>query len=124
MGPFEALSNLAADIARLFEREGTFGYPFGQRLAFDKLQDKKALPVSLFNSIDGGNIWVIERGEDFGFTLKPGQPLAVYGEDIGQHFDGHLSAEADILGPINFAHPTGAEFAKDPVFCGNESSIF
>ncbi|MCX6576610.1 MAG: hypothetical protein NTV82_09490 [Candidatus Aminicenantes bacterium] len=45
------------------------------------------------------------------------------GENIRQHFDGHLSVEAEVFGPIDLPHFTSAELGQDSIFWGNKSSI-
>ncbi len=48
--------------------------PLLQRLALDELQDEERLPVGFLKAVDGGDVGVVEGGEDVGLTAEPSQP--------------------------------------------------
>ncbi len=56
---------------------------------------------------------MIERSEDFGFTLKTGEPLAIVGDLSGQDFERDLALQLRITRAIHFAHPARAEGSDD-----------
>ena len=51
---------------------------------------------------------MVQRGEDSGFSLKPGQAFRIIGEDVGEDFEGHVPAELGVPGPIHLAHAAAA----------------
>jgi hypothetical protein len=64
---------------------------------------------------------MIQRRQELGLTLEPGQPFRVPGEFLRQDLDGHLSAEIPVEGAINLAHPALAELFLDLIMPGDNS---
>jgi hypothetical protein len=58
---------------------------------------------------------MVHRGEDFGFPLKPGEPIAVRSQGRRHDLDGDLTLQLGIGGPIDFTHAAGAELRGDLV---------
>ncbi len=48
---------------------------------------------------------MVQRREDSGFTLEPGQAFRIIGEEVRQDLEGHVPAELRIVGPIYLPHP-------------------
>src|SRR6202795_2060840 len=49
------------------------------------------------------------------FSLKTGQGLRVAGNFIGQELESDKTVKPCVLGLVNHAHPSAAEFLDDPV---------
>jgi hypothetical protein len=47
----------------------------GQRLAFDQFDDERANTLALLETIDGGDVRMVERSQDFGLALKTRQAI-------------------------------------------------
>ena len=47
---------------------------------------------------------MVQRGQDFGFPLKPGEPIAISHHRGRQDLDGDLTLQLGIGGPIHFTH--------------------
>ena len=45
---------------------------------------ERLLPARFFQPVDVPDVGMVERGEDFGFTLKARQPIRIVGERLGQ----------------------------------------
>jgi hypothetical protein len=58
---------------------------------------------------------VVERGQHFGFTLKPREPIQISGHRRGQHFDCDLALQVRVGRAIHLAHATGADLRADVV---------
>jgi hypothetical protein len=58
---------------------------------------------------------VIERGRRTRFTLKSVQSVAIVGELLGQELQGHIAAQAGVLGPVDDTHAAFAEHPEDPI---------
>ncbi|GMR22658.1 MAG: hypothetical protein BMS9Abin37_1022 [Acidobacteriota bacterium] len=58
---------------------------------------------------------MIERREQLGFALEPGEPVGVSRELIVQNFDRDVSTELGVARAIDGAHATGAEGLDDLV---------
>src|SRR5262249_42342825 len=70
----------------------------------------------LFKTVDGRDVWMIQRGEDFGFALEAGQAIRICAHRRWQHLDGDLSLQIDVGGPVHFAHSAFAELVDDSIW--------
>ena len=61
---------------------------------------------------------MVQRRQSLRFALETGEVVGVVGESGGQDFDGHVSIQLGIAGPIDLAHPARAEGRKN--FVGSE----
>ena len=76
----------------------------GQRRALDELHHEGADAVRLLEAVDGGDVRVIERGQDLGFALEPGEPIGVSGERRGKHLERDLALQIHVGRAIHLAH--------------------
>ena len=56
---------------------------------------------------------MIQRREDFGFTLKAGQPFRVSRDRFGQDLERDVAIQLRVACAIHLAHPTGPERRED-----------
>ena len=56
---------------------------------------------------------MVQRREDSGFTLKPGQAFRIIGEEVRQDFEGYIPAELRIPGSIHLPHAALADLGGD-----------
>ena len=89
----ERVGNLTGHGQRLVERNGPTRDPLRQVLAGDELHDQRRDAVRILEPVNGGNVGVIERREDFRFALEPGQPVGVGRERGRQKLDGDLALQ-------------------------------
>ena len=64
---------------------GALGLPrdaVGQRLALDEFQHERATPSDFFDSVDRGDVRVIQRREHARFALEPRQAIGIAGEQL------------------------------------------
>jgi hypothetical protein len=71
----ESLGNLAGGLKSIIHRERSLLDPHGQGLAFGQLHDEEALPFVFFETVEGGDILVAERGEQLGSATDVGSTL-------------------------------------------------
>ena len=60
-----------------------------------------------------GDVRVIQRREDFGFALKPRQPIGIGGEQWRQDLDRDLALQLRVGGPKHLPHPAFADLRGD-----------
>ncbi len=65
--------------------------------------------------MDGTDVCVVEGGGETCFAEKARAGRAVAGKARIEQFQRHAAAQPDILGQINFTHPTRAELLLDEV---------
>ncbi len=63
----------------------------------------------------GGNVRMIQRGQDLGLPLEPGQPLSILGESLRENLDGDFALQSGVLGPVHFTHTSFTELRGDLV---------
>jgi hypothetical protein len=56
---------------------------------------------------------MIERGEDFRFTLETCESFSIPGHRRGQDFDRDTTFQVRVGGLVNLAHPTRADLDED-----------
>ena len=78
MGGFQSFGNLAADSSAVsMGRVPLCSSRSGQRLPLDQFQNEEALAVGFFQTVDGGDVGMIERGQQLGFALEARQPFRI-----------------------------------------------
>jgi hypothetical protein len=63
--------------------------------------------------VDMRDVRMVQRREDFGFTLEAGEPLRIRGQRSWQHLDGDLALQVDVGGAIDLSHAACAESGED-----------
>ena len=112
---FERLRDLSRDRERLLERHESAGDPPGQVFTLDELHHKGRDAVGVFQSIDGRDVRMIQRGKDFSFALKAGQPVRVPRQRRREDLDGDLPFQFRIRRAIDLAHPPRSQRGEDLV---------
>ena len=113
MGSIQSIRNLYSQLQQLIDFNGTACHSIPKGLAFQVLHDNEGLSFMLTNVIDGADIGMIECRCRTSFSLKVLQCLAVPGELLGQKFQGNISTQASVLGPVNHTHPSGTDLLQD-----------
>ena len=69
---FERFTNVLRNVESLFDGNAAALEALRERLAFDKLENKKTSLVGFLKIVDRCDVWMIERREDFRLPLKTG----------------------------------------------------
>ena len=109
MIPFSCAASSASMISRairkrLGQRNRSLRQPIGQRFAVHELEDQKLRSVGFFETVNAGNVRMIQRGQQLRFALEPSDPFGILGERCGQALDRHAPIEAGIASAIDLAH--------------------
>ena len=72
-------------------------------------------PAGSLDPVDRRDIRMVQRREDCGLALEPGEPLGVLCELFGQHLDRDVASQARVGGAIDLAHAAHAEWGDDLV---------
>ena len=114
VGVVQGRGRLFQDGDGLLEREPTlFLQQIGKGATFEELHGVPEEPAARAYTVDGDDVWVIERRGSTGFALE-----AIYGpsteREVGrEHLDGHLAAEVCFGREVHDGHAAAAEFAVD-----------
>ncbi len=107
---FECIGDLLRVVEGGLKRERPL-----ERSTRHQLHHKSANAVRLLNSIDLGDVGVVERRQNLRFAFEAGEPFGIFSESGRQNLDGDFTVEFGVAGEINFAHASRAQRRKDSV---------
>ena len=113
VGGFEGLGDLAGDGEDFCEGDGASLHAIEQSFAGDQFHGEGPAALGLDESIDDGDVGMVQRGEDLRFAIEAGEAVGVAGEGSGKNFDSGVAVELGIAGAVDFAHAAGAERRED-----------
>ena len=113
---FERVGDLLRDGQGIGEQPRSTALGFGvstidqgrQILALDQLHDQGREISGFLESVDRGDVRVVQRGEHFSFALKTREAIGVAGDGRRQHFDRDRPFQVAVGRAIDLAHATGA----------------
>jgi len=111
----ERLRDLFADRDGIVNRDGAARNEFGQRFAFDQLEDQIPRASHFLELVDDRNVGMIQRGQRLRLPLESGQPLRVVREQGRQRLHRDLTPQFRVPGPIHFAHPARSQQVQNLV---------
>jgi hypothetical protein len=87
--------------------------PVRQILALDEFHDERTDAVGFFETVDVGDVGMIQRGERLGFLSEPRQPIRIAGEGVGQNLQRYVTIQLRVVGAIHLAHAPFADLGRD-----------
>jgi hypothetical protein len=78
--------------------------PDRQGRSLDQLQHQRPRAVGFLDAVDGGDVRVVEAGEDLRFPLEPREPIRLSREGVGQDLQRDLAVELGVGGLPDQAH--------------------
>ncbi len=114
---FKGVCYLQAEGERFLPTERTANEPLREILTLDHFQDEKALAVHMLETVNSRYVGVVERREYVGLALKTGQPLGVVSQRIGEKLEGHVAAQAGVVGAENLSHSALPDLLYNSVMC-------
>src|SRR4029453_7140679 len=115
MRRFERFSNLPRDGQGFIERNCAAGNSLREILPFDEFHHEGLDAVGVFQSVDGRDVRMVHRGEDFGFGVKTREAIGVRGGGGRQNLDRALTFQPRVGGPIHLPHPAFADLCSNVV---------
>ncbi len=86
-----------------------------QRRALNQFEDQRPRFLGFLDAVDGGDVGVVEAGEDLRFPLEPGQPIRIRREGVRQDLQRDLAVELGVGGLPDLAHAAFPEQSGDVV---------
>src|SRR5262245_40549028 len=105
---FECLGDLLGNWQRLVHRNWASRNPICKRLAFDTLHDERLHTIRLLQTVDVGNVRMIERGEHLRFSPESSESVGIRCEGTRQYLQGVVSIERSVMCSPDLAHPAFA----------------
>ena len=78
-------------------------------------------------TVDGGDVRMVQRGQDLGLTLEAGQAVGVISKHVRQDLQRHVPVQLGVTGAIDLAHAArsdeGGHFVRAEAGTGAEGHI-
>ncbi len=91
MSSLERFCDLHRNSQRLIGRNGTVLNPILQCRSVDEFHDERRRAVALLETIDLGDVWMIQRCKYLSLALKACQTFRVGRQRLRQDFDGNVA---------------------------------
>jgi hypothetical protein len=101
---FQAFSNLTKERDGFVDGDRTACDTLRQRLAFHELHDEEPLAIVLLQSMQRGDVRVIELSQEPRLSLESVHAFLVRRELLGLDLDRHVPTELRVLRSIHFTH--------------------
>ena len=112
---FQRFRDLLRDRERLVDRSRTACDALRKIVALDQLHHQGGEVRGLFESVNRGDVRMVEGREHFGFALEARQAIRITRHRGGQHLDRNLAFQIRVGGLIHLAHTTDAYLRGDLV---------
>src|SRR5271165_3836501 len=109
VGVFEGFADLFGDGEGFGDGDGAGFDTVRKGGAFDQFHNQGVRGAGIFEAVDGGNVGMVEGGEQGSFAPEAGEALGIGGDSRRQNFQGDLAAEFAVAGAVDFAHAAYAE---------------
>ena len=105
VGGFEGLGDLSCDGQGIVDGDRPVHHAIGERRPLDQLHDERQHAASLLEPVKAGDILMIQGREDLCLSTKASEPIRIRRKGIGQHLEGIVSIERDVVCAPDPAHP-------------------
>ncbi len=86
-----------------------------ERGAFQALHSDERAAFVLADVVNSADVGMIQRGSGLRFALESRQCLRVFGNFVGQKFQGNKALEACVFGFVDHAHSAAPQFFQDAI---------
>ena len=115
VGFLEGFGDLRGDLQCLVEGNRAACEPLLEVFALHQFERDEELPGRFLQPVDGGDVRVVQRGEQLGLAPESSEALGVLGHFGRQHFDCDIAPQRRVGGPVDLAHSAGANGRRYPV---------
>ena len=111
----QSIRHLNGDRNGLADGQTAFGQSQRQRLALDQLHDQSEDAAALLDSVQRGDVRVIQQSQNPRFAAQPVQVRPVAGRRRRDGFESDVPPQTPVAGAENLAHAAGAETLDNAV---------
>src|SRR5271166_4608418 len=115
VGGVERVGNLDAESDQGFDVERTTFNAMLQSLSFKKLHRDERQAVLLVDLVNGADVGMVKSRCGLRLALKAAERLMIFGNVIGEEFEGNEPAQFEVFGFVDNAHASAAQLFQDPV---------
>ena len=110
---FESVGDLLRHRQRLVKRNRPARDPLLQREAIDQFEHQRPRATVFLDAVNLSDVGVVERREQLGFSLEPGQAVRIASKNVGEDLQSDVAVQARVVRAIDLAHTARAEDAGD-----------
>src|ERR1700691_2690666 len=116
MQRFQRFRNLYSYVEDRVHFEGLAAlHPLFKALAFQLLHDDEGMAIVVLDVVDGADVRMVQAGRRSRLALEAVQRLAVADHAVRNELQGHMPAEAQVLGLTNYAHASATDFPDNAI---------
>ncbi len=115
MGRLQGVGDLPGRLQGLVHRQRPLVQALGQIMARHQFHHQERPALVFLQTMDTGNVGMIQRRQHPRFTVEPFQPFPVACHALRQKLDGHLAVQAGVGGLPDHPHPPFADLALKAV---------
>jgi hypothetical protein len=112
---FKRFSDLTSDGDDLIEGQIAACHPLCERGPIDELQNKRRHAIRFFETVDAGDVRMVERREHLRFPSEPRDTIGIEGEQRWQYFERDRAIQLRIPRAVHLAHGARADEIDDVV---------
>lgn len=109
VGRFERLCDLSCNWQRFIERNRPACDAVGERVAVNALQHKRVDVAAVLQSMDCGDVRMVQRGEYLRLPVHAGEAFSICGKPCRQNLQRDVTAEFRIPRPVDLSHSACAD---------------
>src|SRR5262245_36293484 len=109
----QRLANAVRNVERVSDLKRATCDSLRQRFALDQFEDKKPHVADFLEIVDGCDVRVIERRQNFRFTLESTKSIVIARKLFGHNLDRDFTLQLGVTSAVNLAHPALAEQRSD-----------
>ena len=112
---FERKGELARDVVGGIAGQRALRDSIAEIIALDQFHGEKTHSIRLEETVDRGDVGMIQRCQESRLAFEPREPIGVVGHRFRKDLEGNLAVEAGVECAPDDTHPTLAEFVDDGV---------
>ena len=113
VGCVERICDLPRDCHDFAHGNGPTRDALRERLAFGEFQHQRAYAAAFLDAVNGGDVWMLERGKRLRLALKPGETFGIRCEGVRQKFQCDIALEPRVARTVDLSHAPGSKSGND-----------
>jgi hypothetical protein len=86
-----------------------------QSFAYQEFHGDEGSPIFLADVVNGADMCMVQGGGGLRFALEAREGLVIFGDIIGEEFEGDVAVEANVFGLVDNAHTSTTELLENAV---------
>ena len=105
----DRFGDLTSHSKNLVQGQRSGSDPVRKRRTFDELQHQALHTARFLETVDGGNVRVVQRREHLRLAPEPRDAIGIQSERPWQHLQRDVAIQLRVAGAVHLAHGAGAD---------------